>query len=85
MFCYLSLRKPESVEENKDRKMDVEGHSPLREHRHGNVLDLPGGDEEPGVDWGEAGGPDDAHHGLPRLSVIGGHVDLLAALQATIL
>ena len=65
--------------------MDVEGSSPLSEHRHGNVLDLPGRDEKPGVDRGEARGPDDANHNLPRLLVIPGHVDLLAALQTTVL
>ena len=65
--------------------MDVEGRSPLAEHGHGNVFNLASRDEIPGVDRGEARGPDDPRHGLPRLPVVPGHVDLLAALQTTIL
>ena len=82
---YLCLRKPKSIQENKDRKMNEEGGSPLAEHRHGNVFNFPRRDEISGVDWGEARGPYDAQHGLSRLPVVTGHVDLLAALQTTVL
>ena len=65
--------------------MNVEWCSPLLEHRHWDVLDLPGGDKEPSVDRTEASGPDQPRHGLPRLLVVPGDVDLLAALQTPVL
>ena len=57
--------------------MNVEWCSPLLEHRHWDVLDLPDGDKD------KEPGPDQPHHG--SLPDVPGDVNLLAALQTPVL
>ena len=81
----LVLDEAQDVEEGEDGQVDVERCPPVLEDRHGDVLDLPGRDEVSHVDRCEARRTDDLTDDISGLGVVPGNIDLLAALQSSVL
>ena len=81
----LVLDEAQDVEEGEDGQVDVEGQPPVLEDGHGDVLNLPGGDEVSRVHRCEARRTDDITDNIPGLAVVPGNKDLLASLQSSVL
>ena len=81
----LVLDEAQDVEEGEDGQVDVEGQPPVLEDGHGDVLNLPGGDEVSHVHRCEARRADDITDNIPGLAVVPGNKDLLASLQSSVL